>query len=189
MREHRYDVGQYVRYIERGLRGRYLPDFTDSAGIGGYQIIHLLPADHCEPQYQIHHVQLTNDRVVGEGQLCEDRKAEISRSTGEFFLLWAKLNVAMTRELQPTWTRFVSALEAELGRKNYENHQLRQSLASAQRREAAALQQIERANARERRTEAVAGDPSRLTEIEMIAHAANRAGLWIGRPGTSQKRA
>src|SRR5215210_3019114 len=106
MREHRYDVGQYVRYIERGLRGRFLPDFTDSAGIGGYQIIHLLPADHCEPQYQIHHVQLTNDRVVGEGQLCEDRKAEISRSTGEFFLLWAKLNVAMTRELQPTWTRF-----------------------------------------------------------------------------------
>src|SRR4051812_34161003 len=155
MREHRYDVGQYVRYIERGLRGRYLPDFTDSAGIGGYQIIHPLPADYCEAPYQNHHLHLTNDRVFGGGQLFGDRKAEISRSTGEFFLLWAKLNVAMTRELQPTWTRFVSALEAELGRKNYENHQLRQSLASAQRREAAALQQIERANARERRTEAV----------------------------------
>ena len=61
--------------------------------------------------------------------------------------LWAKLNVAMTRELQPTWTRFVSVLEAELGRKNYENHQLRQNLAFVQGREAAALQQIERVKA------------------------------------------
>jgi hypothetical protein len=48
----------------------------------------------------------------------------------------------MTRELQPTWTSFVAALEAELGRKNRENHQLRQALEILRKRELSAWQQL-----------------------------------------------
>ena len=188
MREHRYALGQHVRYAEDGSRGRYWPDNSDPASVGGYKIIYRLPADHCEPQYQIHSAEEGHDRIVGEGQICEDLRCEISRSTGEFFLLWGKLNVAMTCELQPTWTRFVSALEAELGRKNHENHQLRQSLEITRRRETAALQQLEHANAHKGQAQGVDSEPGRLAEIEMVAHAANRVGLWIGRPGALQTR-
>ncbi|WP_336492607.1 hypothetical protein [Methylobacterium nigriterrae] len=144
MREHRYTLGQHVRYAERGARGHYWPDITDPAWIGGYEITALLQAGNHEPEYEIHGAEQAYHRVVGEGQLCEDPSRVTSRSTGEFFLLWAKLNVTMTRELQPTWTSFVSALESELNRKNHENHQLRQDLEIMRRREIAARQRLTR---------------------------------------------
>jgi hypothetical protein len=109
---------------------------------GVYKITKLLPAGNYEPEYEIHDAQLSYDRVVQEGQLCDDLSRMISRSTNEFFLLWAKLNTTMTRELQPTWTSFVAALEAELGRKNRENHQLRQDLEILRKRELSARQQL-----------------------------------------------
>ncbi|AWN43843.1 hypothetical protein [Methylobacterium durans] len=135
MREHRYAVGQLVKYSESGGRGRYWPDASDPAWAGSYEITNLLPAGSYEPSYEIHDAEQSYYWVVGEGQLCEDPSRVISHSTGEFFLLWAKMNVAMTRELQPTWTSFVSAMEAELSRKNHENHQLRQDLEMMRRRE------------------------------------------------------
>ena len=182
MREHRYVHGQHVRYAEDGSHSLYWPATTDPTWRDGYDITQLLPADHREPQYRIYSGGLADERVVGEGQICEDQQRGVPRSTGEFFLLWAKMNVTVTGEVQSTWTSFVSALEAELSRKNSENHQLRQTLAIVRDRETAALHQPKRVHAQDVPVQRTGGEPVRLTEIAMVAHAANRVDLWMGKP-------
>jgi hypothetical protein len=182
MRKHRYVHGQHVRYAEDGSHGLYWPATTDPTWGGGYDITELLPANHREPQYRIRSGGLADERIVGEGQICEDQKRGVPRSTDEFFLLWAKMNVTVTGEVQVTWTSFVSALEAELSRKNSENHQLRQTLAILRDREMAALQQAKRVRAQDLPVQRADGEPVGLAEIAMVAHAANRVGLWIGKP-------
>ncbi|WP_144769071.1 hypothetical protein [Methylobacterium dankookense] len=144
---HRYICGQHVRYAEDGSHGHYWPATTNPNWIAGYYINELFPPNRREPQYRIYNAERTDERIVGEGEICKDQKRGAPRSTSEFFLLWAQMNVTSAGDAKAGWTSFVPALEAELERKNAENHQLRQSIGILRDRDATALREGDRLRA------------------------------------------
>lgn len=64
MRTHRYAVGQHVSYAEDASPA--------GVGLGGYEIVALLPTSKREPQYQIRSDDQIYDQVVWESQLQEE---------------------------------------------------------------------------------------------------------------------